>query len=99
MTVLPARLTTVAPAGAFTPAPTFVMRPLVTTIVPFSIGARPVPSTMRAPVKAIVPVAGTCASGAAYMNAAMRRAMGTRYRRVTSGRTLMPRPSLSNIRP
>ena len=41
MTVLPARLTRVAPAGAFTSAarPTCVIRPPSTTIAAFSIGA------------------------------------------------------------
>src|SRR6185503_10603830 len=63
MIVLPATLTTVAPAGGMTLAdgPIAVMRPLVTTMVADSIGALPVPSITRAPVKAMTPGAGTCA--------------------------------------
>src|SRR6185503_12900897 len=63
MIVLPAALTTVAPAGGMTLAdgPTAVMRPLVTTMVACSSGALPVPSITRAPVKAMTPGAGTCA--------------------------------------
>jgi hypothetical protein len=41
--------------------PIIVIRPLVTTIVACSIGALPVPSITRAPVKAMVPAAGVCA--------------------------------------
>src|SRR5262245_50263099 len=63
MIVLPATLTTVAPAGGITVAdgPMGVIRPLVTTIVACSIGAAPVPSMTRAPVNAITPGAGICA--------------------------------------
>jgi hypothetical protein len=42
-----------------------VIRPLVTTIVACSIGAAPVPSMTRAPVKAITPGAGICAPAVA----------------------------------
>src|SRR5262245_64156190 len=61
--VLPVTLTTVAPAGGITVAdgPMAVIRPLVTTMVACSIGAAPVPSMTRAPVKEITPGAGICA--------------------------------------
>src|SRR5258705_9199082 len=63
MTVLPARLTRVAPAGTRTSAarPTAVKRLPVTMNVAFSIGARPSPTMTRAPSKAMTP-AGACAS-------------------------------------
>ena len=66
ITVLPARLTRVAPAGTVTlPAgPTAAMRPAVTTIVAFSIGALPSPTITRAASKAVVP-AGAWACGSA----------------------------------
>ena len=55
MTVLPARFTRVAPAGAVTcPArPTAVMRPLLTTMAALSTAGPPVPSTRRAPSKTV----------------------------------------------
>jgi hypothetical protein len=51
------------PAGGITVAdgPMAVIRPLVTTMVACSMGAAPVPSMTRAPVKAITPGAGICA--------------------------------------
>ena len=57
ITVLPARLTRVAPAGTFTLAavPTCTKRPPVTTKEAFSIGARVSPTITRAPSKTVVP--------------------------------------------
>ena len=64
MMVFPAALIWVVPAGTVTEAegPTAVMRPLVTTIVPCSMGALPVPWIIRAPVNATLPLPGVCAS-------------------------------------
>ncbi len=66
ITVLPARLTRVAPAGTVTLplGPTWAIRPPVTTMVALSIGALPSPTMTRAPSKAVVP-AGACALGCA----------------------------------
>src|SRR4030095_9937235 len=64
MTVLPARLTRFAPAGAFTSAarPTCVILPALTTMVALSI-TRPSPTITRAPSKTVTE--GVCASSAA----------------------------------
>src|SRR5437870_4299312 len=63
MIVLPDALMTVAPAGTVTvvDGPIAVIFPLVTMMVACSMGALPVPSITRAPVKAKTPGAGTCA--------------------------------------
>src|SRR5258708_2282980 len=55
ITVLPARLTCRAPAGTFALAagPTLTMRAPLMTIVPFSIGALPSPTMIRAPSNAV----------------------------------------------
>src|SRR5256885_7451345 len=63
--VLPLASMRCAPAGMVVEfaGPTAVTRPPLTTSVPRSIGARPVPSMMRALVNATVPPpAGACAS-------------------------------------
>src|SRR5688572_8194924 len=60
ITVFPARSTLVAPAGIWIEAPAAVMRPLLMTTVPRSIGGRPVPSMMRTPVSAVT--AAPCAA-------------------------------------
>src|SRR4030095_10923809 len=79
MIVLPATFTTVAPAGGVTvvDGPMAVIRPLVTTMVACSIGAAPVPSMTRAPVKAITPGAGTCACAREAIATAKRVATTT----------------------
>ena len=60
ITVLPARLTRIAPAGTFTSAarPTCTKRPPLTTMEAFSIGGRVSPTITRAPSKTVVLVAG-----------------------------------------
>src|SRR5262245_6580615 len=63
--VLPLASIRCAPVGMLVDAagPTAVIRPPETTSVPRSIGARPVPSIIRALVKATVaPAVGACAS-------------------------------------
>ena len=65
ITVLPARLTRVAPAGTVTLplGPTCAMRPPVTTMVALSIGALPSPTMTRAPSKAVVPAGAWAPTG------------------------------------
>ena len=64
MIVLPDMSIRVAPAGILTAAgvPTAATRPFVITMVAWGSGAAPVPSITRAPVSAMVPPAGACAS-------------------------------------
>src|SRR5262245_61090222 len=62
ITVLPARLTRVAPAGTRTSAarPTSPKRAPLTTNEAFSIGGRESPRMIRAPSNTVTPVAGAC---------------------------------------
>src|SRR5262245_4936327 len=67
ITVLPARLTRVAPAGARTSAalPTCAKRAPFTTNDALSTGARPSPTITRAPSKMVMVDVGVCPSVAA----------------------------------
>src|ERR1041385_717368 len=81
ITVLPARLTCVAPAGTRTsaPRPTAVMRSPVTTKVAFSM-VRPSPTMTRAPSKTVVLFCASRVSGSAARAARTRscaRCMGS----------------------
>src|ERR1044071_2670108 len=88
ITVLPARFTRVAFAGTRTSAarPTAVIRFPVTTMVAFSIGARPVPSITPAPSKTLT-VFGACANRAAVVAATVAAARTRSFTRcmVASG--------------
>jgi hypothetical protein len=77
--VLPLASMRCAPAGiAVDAGPTAAMRPLLMTSVPRSIGARPVPSMMRALVRATAaPAAGVCASVGGETSVARARAAPT----------------------
>src|SRR5437016_3425274 len=81
MIVFPATLITVAPAGGVTvdEGPMAVIRPLVTMTVACSIGALPVPSITRAPVKAMTPGAGICAKAREAIATSTRVATATAY--------------------
>src|SRR5262249_26778713 len=70
--VLPARFTVVAPAGSFIvlDGPTAATRPFATTSIACSIGARPVPSISRAPLKTTAPTMGGWALDEARVSAA-----------------------------
>ena len=72
ITVLPAKFTCVAPAGARTSAalPTCANRAPFTMNDAFSIGGRASPTMTRAPSKTVTPVAGVCPK-AATADAAM----------------------------
>ena len=73
--VLPDASMRCAPAGiAVDAGPTAVTWPLLMTSVPRSIGARPVPSMMRALVKATVPC-GACASDGGEASVAIASAV------------------------
>src|SRR3954470_5970604 len=82
ITVLPARLTCVAPAGARTSAalPTCTNRAPLTRNEAFSIGARASPTMTRAPSNTVTPVGGACAKAVTADAATTNRA-----RRVTRG--------------
>src|SRR5579863_3927110 len=53
MMVFPVASMRVTPAGSFTFLPTASIRPFRTNRVPLSIGGRPLPSMMRAPIHAL----------------------------------------------
>src|SRR5262245_47336783 len=74
MTVLPERLTRIAPAGTRTLAalPTCVMRAPLTMNDAFSSGARPSPVMMRPPSNTVTVDAGVCAGAVTDHTAAIR---------------------------
>src|SRR5262245_3889930 len=81
MTVLPARLTRVAPAGGRTLAalPTCVKRPPLTMNEAFSSGARPSPVTRRAPSNTVAADAGVCAGAVTDHAAAIKARVETNH--------------------
>src|SRR5215813_6608045 len=81
MTVLPARLTRLAPAGTRTLAalPTCVKRAPLTMNEAFSSGARPSPVMMRAASNSVTADAGVCAGAVADHAAAITATDGINH--------------------